>query len=333
MKTKILSLLIFLQAALSFAAANIDNKNISKTVFATATEANHRKPVTDANITGHVIDKATGKHIPYAIVSIKGTQIGHSADATGHYYLKNLPVGKCVLEARLIGYKTQEIEVDIKEDTLLEVNFELEEDAAMLETVVVSSNKNEVRRKDASSIVNVLTPFVMENVNANNLAQGLNFQPGLRVEDNCQNCGTTQLRINGLDGAYSQILIDSRPIYGALTGVYGLEQIPANMIERVEVIRGGGSALFGASAIGGVVNIITKEPTRNSGSFTHTLGSVGGKSWDNNTSFNASMLSDNHQTGIMLYGQNRARDAYDHDGDGFSELPVLKNRSFGFRTL
>ena len=91
-------------------------------------------------------------------------------------------------------------------------------------------------------------------------AQGLNFQPGVRVETNCQNCGFQQVRINGLDGPYTQILIDSRPIFSALSGVYGLEQIPANMIERVEVMRGGGSALFGSSAIAGTINIITRSP-------------------------------------------------------------------------
>lgn len=292
-----------------------------------------RKPKTDANIAGHVVNKSTGEHIPYVLISIKGTQISVSTDATGHFYLKNLPTGKFTIEARLAGYKSQEIEINTESNKLIEINFELEEDAIMLESLVVSSNKNEVRRQDAATIVGVLTPSLMEHVNANNLSQGLNYQPGLRVEDNCQNCGAMQLRINGLDGAYSQILIDSRPIYGTLTGVYGLEQIPANMIERVEVIRGGGSALFGASAIGGVVNIITKEPTRSSGSLTHTLGSIGGKAWDNNTSFNASMLSDNGKAGIMLYGQHRVRGAYDHDGDGFSELPVLKNRSFGFRSF
>ena len=105
---------------------------------------------------------------------------------------------------------------------------------------------------------------LFESTHATCLAQGLSFQPGVRVEDNCQNCGFTQVRINGLDGHYSQILMDSRPIFSALTGMYGLEQIPANMIERVEVVRRGGSALFGASAIGGTINIITKEPTRNS---------------------------------------------------------------------
>ena len=79
----------------------------------------------------------------------------------------------------------------------------------------------------------------------------MNFQSGLRVENNCGNCGTTQLRINGLEGQYSQVLLDSRPIFSSLASVYGLEQLPVAMIERVEVIRGGGSALFGANAIGG----------------------------------------------------------------------------------
>ena len=68
----------------------------------------------------------------------------------------------------------------------------------------------------------------------------LNFQTGLRVESSCQNCGSPQVRINGLEGPYSQILIDSRPMFSALNGVYGLEHIPASMIERVEVVRGGG---------------------------------------------------------------------------------------------
>ena len=101
------------------------------------------------------------------------------------------------------------------------------------------------------------------------------FQPGLRVEINCQNCGLPQVRINGLDGAYSQILIDSRSIYSALADVYGIEQIPANMIDRVEVVRGGGSAIFGTSAIGGTINIITKEPTTNSVTLSNTTTMIG----------------------------------------------------------
>lgn len=121
-------------------------------------------------------------------------------------------------------------------------------------------------------------------VNACSLADGLNFQPGVRVENDCQNCGFTQVRINGLDGHYSQILMNSRPVFSALAGVYGLEQIPATMIDRVEVMRGGGSALFGSSAVGGTINIITKDPMVNTANVSHQLTSIGVTgALDNNT--------------------------------------------------
>ena len=148
----------------------------------------------------------------------------------------------------------------LKKGRTLEINFEVEEEALSLDGVVVSANRNETTRRMAPSLVNVLDSKMFETTHATSLADGLNFQPGVRVENNCQNCGFQQVRINGLEGPYTQILVDSRPIFSALTGVYGLEQIPANMIERVEIMRGGGSALFGSSAIAGTINIITKEP-------------------------------------------------------------------------
>lgn len=185
----------------------------------------------------------------------------------------------------------------------------------------------------APNLVNVINGKVFDITQSTCLAQGLNFQPGVRTEDNCQNCGFTQVRINGLDGHYSQILVDSRPIFSSLNGVYGLEQIPANMIDRVEVVRGGGSALFGASAIGGTINIITKEPVRNSASFGHTLMSIGGSnSFDNVTTGNVSLVTDDNKAGVYAYGQTRNRKGYDHDGDGYTELPELNNQTFGLNS-
>ena len=181
----------------------------------------------------------------------------------------------------------------------------------------------------APSLVNVLDSKVFETTHATSLADGLNFQPGVRVENNCQNCGFQQVRINGLEGPYTQILVDSRPIFSALTGVYGLEQIPANMIERVEVMRGGGSALFGSSAIAGT---ITKEPMRNSAQIAHSLTMIGGSRPDNNTTVNASLVTDDHKAGIYLFGQGRHRASYDHDGDGYSELGKLEAKTLGFRS-
>ena len=287
----------------------------------------------DANIIGHVLDKKTKEHLPYITIALKGTTIGTVTDATGHYFLKNLPEGNFILEVSSVGYKTVTRNVTLKKGKTLEEDFEIEEDAIALDGVVVSANRSETTRRLAPTLVNVVDLKLFETTNSSTLSQGLNFQPGVRVETNCQNCGFQQVRINGLDGPYTQILIDSRPVFSALSGVYGLEQIPASMIERVEVMRGGGSALFGSSAIAGTINIITKEPLRNSGQLSHTLTALGGgSSFDNNTSLNASLVTDDHRAGLYIFGQNRHRSGYDYDGDGFTELPKLKNQTVGFRS-
>ena len=286
----------------------------------------------DANIVGHVVDKKTGEHLAFINIYLHGTTIGTTTDDTGHYFLKNLPEGTFTIVMKSIGYQTIEREVTLRKGQTLEINFDAEEDAVSLDGVVVSANRNETTRRLAPSLVNVLDAKVFETAHATSLADGLNFQPGVRVENNCQNCGFQQVRINGLEGPYTQILMDSRPIFSALTGVYGLEQIPANMIERVEVMRGGGSALFGSSAIAGTINIITKEPTRNSAQIAHSLTLVGGSRPDNNTTLNASLVTDDQKAGIYIFGQSRHRASYDHDGDGFSELGKLEAKTLGFRS-
>lgn len=283
---------------------------------------------TDANLYGHVIDKQNGEHLPYIAILVKGTTIGTTTDVSGHYFLKNLPVGTLTLEIKSMGYRTIQKNVTVKAGASIELNFELDPDDVSLDEVVVSANRSETKRRLAPNLVSVVNSKLFETTQATCLAQGLNFQPGVRTEDNCQNCGFTQVRINGLDGHYSQILIDSRPVFSALNGVYGLEQIPANMIDRVEVVRGGGSALFGASAIGGTINVITKEPSRNSAEVGHSFTSMGGSnSFDNATSANVSLVTDNNKAGFYAYGQSRYRQAYDHDGDGYSELPLLRNHT------
>lgn len=288
----------------------------------------------DANIFGHVLDRKTKEHLPYVTIKLQGTTIGITTDASGHYFLRNLPTGNFRLEASMIGYKTFTREVTIRPNSTLEIDFELEEENVSLDAVVISANRNETTRRMVPSLVSVLNMQTLNVTNSKTLSDGLKFQPGLRVENNCQNCGTTQVRINGMEGSYSQILIDSRPMVGALSGVYGLEQIPANMIERIEVVRGGGSALFGANAIGGTINIITREPIRNTGEFAHTLSGIHDSgALENNTTFNASLVNDSRNAGIMVYGQHRLRDGVDMDGDGFTELPLLKNRSLGFRSF
>ncbi|MCL2560742.1 MAG: TonB-dependent receptor [Rikenellaceae bacterium] len=296
----------------------------------TAVRGNNHQP-TDANFTGHVLNRQTQEHIPHATITVRGTNIGTVTDRSGHYRLNNVPVGAITIVASLMGFETQEIEVKAQSGHTIEVNFELTEQSVALDRIVVSASRSAVSQRDAVSIVNVVTPAVFEITNSVALADGLNFQPGLRVEQNCQNCGFPQLRINGLEGPYTQILIDSRPINSALAGVYALEQIPVNMIERVEVVRGGASALFGSSAIGGTVNIITREPTHNSLTVSNISSLIYGRAPDIATNLNASVVSDDRSTGVSLFASSRTRAALDYNGDGFSEIGEINMTNIGFR--
>ena len=299
-----------------------------------AGEASAQRRGSDANIYGHVTRSGTHEHLPHINIVVKGTTIGTSTDASGHYFLKNLPEGDFTVEASAIGYGSQSQSVCLHGGATVELNFEIAEQTIDLDGVVVSASRSETTRRMAPALVSVLDARVFETTNSACLADGLSFQPGLRVEDDCQNCGFMQVRINGLDGHYSQILIDSHPVFSALTGVYGLEQISSSMIERVEVLRGGGSALFGSSAIGGTVNVITRDPLRNSAEAAHTITSIGcSGAYENVTSANGSLVTDSGRAGLYVYGQNRRRAGYDHDGDGFTEIPTLRSLSFGLRSF
>ncbi len=290
---------------------------------------NEEKQITDANIVGHVVDKVTGEHLVGVVIRIRETAYGTTTDRSGHFYLRNLKPGKYTMEVSAVGYQKATREITVVENKTIEINISLEEDVFNLHEVVVSSNRQKTLRKNAPTLVSVIDNKSFEVSNATNLAQGLTFQPGIRVENNCQNCGFNQVRINGLDGRFSQILIDSRPIFSALAGVYGLEQIPANMIERVEVVRGGGSALYGSSAIAGVINIITQEPVANSFEAYENLTLTGMKALDNTIGFNASVVGADGRIGGTVFGQARDRGAWDANGDGFSEIGMIRGRAIG----
>ena len=289
-------------------------------------------PIKEGNmIAGHVIVKGTEEGIPFATVMILGTNRGAVSNEEGQFEFRKLAAGKYTLRVQVMGYKTQEKTITVSAEATSVVHFQMEEVSFTTDEVVVSANRNEVSRKAAPVVVNVMSAKLFETVNSTDPAKSLNFQSGLRVENNCQNCGFPQVRINGLEGPYSQILINSRPIISALSGVYGLEQIPVNMIERVEVVRGGGSALFGANAVGGTINIITKDPINNSFQVASTMSNMNGKSWEQYMGGNVSLVAKDNSYGIALYETYRNRNPYDADGDGFSELGKLNMNTFGMR--
>lgn len=292
---------------------------------------------TDANIIGHVVS-GDGEHIPFATIILKNTTIGSATDETGHFNMINMPIGKFTVRASAIGYKSDEKEVELIEDKTIELKFTLEPDILGLEQVVVTADRNDKHRKDASVIVNTITPKLFNIAQTINISDGLNFCPGLRMENNCQNCGFNQVRMNGMEGPYSQILINSRPIFSGLAGVYGLELIPSSMVERIEVIRGGGSALYGSNAIAGTINLILKDPINNSYEASATSGytgvgleGAGNPALDYSINFNTSIVSSDSKTGMALYGFHRNRDPFDANGDDFSEVSDINNTTVGTR--
>lgn len=282
-------------------------------------------------ITGHVIEKGTEENLAYATVLIVENGMGTVTGDDGHFRLKDVPAGKYTLKVQLMGYASQTKTVVVSNEYTVDLHFVMEKEDIMMDEVVVSANRNETNRRVAPVVVNVMNSKLFETVNSTDLAKSLSYQSGLRVENNCQNCGFPQVRINGLEGPYSQLLINSRPVMSALSGVYGLEQIPVSMIERVEVVRGGGSALFGANAVGGTINIITKDPIDNSFQVNSTMSNLGGKTWELYFGANASLVSKDRTYGVAFYQAYRNRNPYDADGDGFSELGKLNMNTFGLR--
>ena len=191
-------------------------------------------------ITGIV--KVDGALQEFATISVSTKPvIGTVSNSRGYFILQDLPNGTYTLTASFVGYKKQTQTITLNKNAkTIDVVFNLNEPINTLNEIVVTGTKTYKRQTDSPVIVNLINSQTLNNVQACNLSEGLKFQPGLRVETNCQTCNYTQLRMNGLAGGYSQILINGRPIFSPLTGLYGLEQLPTNMIDRIEVVRGGG---------------------------------------------------------------------------------------------
>lgn len=281
-----------------------------------------------SSISGRVM--AEDHPVEFANVVLKGTDIGTATNEKGNFEMNDVPAGDYTIIVSAIGYMQQSQTISVSDDQVFSQTFQLKPDVLNLSQVVVTGSRNRVERYNSPVIVNTVDAKIIESTQSMNVAEGLNFSPGLRVENNCQNCGFTQLRMNGLDGAYSQVLINNRPIFSALAGVYGLEMLPANMVDRIEVVRGGGSVMYGGNAIAGTVNIITRDPVENTFEVGVNQSMINGEASDRTVNFNGSLVSEDLSSGITFFGLNRNRDYWDANGDGFSEIVQLQNNTFGF---
>ena len=272
---------------------------------------------------------ASNNFVESVTISLNDGQEVTTSNANGYYEFTNLSAGVYEIVVTGVAFKTSIKSIVVCENSTYTLNFELSNFENYLSEVVVTGTKTFKRKTESAVIVHVLDSKTLNNMQVCNLAEGLKFQPGLRVETDCQTCNYQQLRMNGLAGGYSQILINGRPIFSPLMGLYGMEQLPVNMIDRIEVVRGGGSSLYGSSAIGGTVNVITKIPTRDSFELNSTYHNLDAESSDYQLNGNASFVSENRDAGVSLFMTHRKRDFFDANGDNFSEIPKIENNSVG----
>lgn len=282
--------------------------------------------------TGNLNGTITSVHevLQHTRIEVQGQNIETFSNEAGFYDIQNLPVGKQKIVVSYVGFQTETFQIEIKENQTITFDIDLKEDHLGLEEMVITATRSQVPVYKSPIVVSRINSKTFEATQSLALSESLNFSPGLRMETNCQNCGFTQVRMNGLEGPYSQILINSRPIFSALMGVYGLDMLPTNMIDRVEVIRGGGSALHGGNAIAGTINILTKDPIKNSFSIGSNLAFTDYKIPDRSINVNGSVVSEDLNKGMSFYAYNRDRKPWDANGDGFSEQTLLKNTTFGF---
>jgi outer membrane receptor for ferrienterochelin and colicins len=304
--------------------------SLSIHVFANENPSGGASSITyTGSIKGKVIVKDSAEPMAGVNILILNTNLGASSNQQGEFVITNVPVGEVRLVASFIGYKSGRIPVNVENNQTVTVEVNLEEGFLETGAIVVTGTSTPRLYEEAPVRTEVISRKLIERKQALNLAEALSLQTGVQVDNECNNCNFMQVRILGFDGKYSQILIDGDPVINSVAGVYGLEHFPEEMIDRIEIVKGGGSALYGGDAIAGTINMMTRRPylnrirakyqgVSNDGTYDQQMGAM------------AEMVNDDLTSGAFLFASTRRRDPYDRNNDGFSELGLLRNESLGF---
>lgn len=217
------------------------------------------KNIYSQNISGKV---ATSTSIIQEIkVSLLNTNFKTQTDSLGFYKLENVPKGNYRIQVTAEGFEPQTRKISVLENENLILDFELHEDNNELNEVVVSGTLKPVKRLESAVPVEVYSPTFFKKNPTPSIYDALQNINGVRPQLNCGVCNTGDIHINGLEGPYTLVMIDGMPIVSSLSTVYGLSGIPNSLVERIEIVKGPASSLYGSEAVGGLINIITKNPT------------------------------------------------------------------------
>jgi outer membrane receptor for ferrienterochelin and colicins len=274
-----------------------------------------------SSITGRITHM--GRPVEFANIALKGSPAGATSDEQGIYRIENIAQGRHTLLVSVVGFHPREITVSVSANEVLQVHVELEEAIVNLEQVVITGTMREVSLKDSPVKMEVISGAFLQKSASNNLIEAIELVNGLDVSSDCSVCGTTGISINGMEAANTAVLIDGMPIMGALASVYGLNGIPTEMIDRIEVLKGPSSTLYGSEAVAGVINVITKNPGNAS---LLSINSFISSDSERNLDFAFAPLQ-NGRVGTLISGNVYAMQNFmDNNNDGFADVILTRPR-------
>ncbi|MEM8602168.1 MAG: TonB-dependent receptor plug domain-containing protein, partial [Bacteroidota bacterium] len=280
-------------------------------------------------IEGRVTD-TDGEAIPFASVGVRGTTLGAAADLGGRFEIEGVPAGTHDLTASAVGFAAETQAVTVTDGGPVTADFALAVMVSQTEGVVVTGTMQETFVRDSPVKVDVVSPRYLEKIPTANVMEVLENVNGLYQQVDCAVCGTNNIRINGMDGSYTAVLIDGMPIMSSLATVYGLNGISPSLIQQVEVIKGPMSTLYGSEAMGGVINIITKTPQTAPRLSVNTFGTS-----DAEFAADVGLVTSRGRLASLVSGTLFYNDVFhDENRDGFADLTLNTRASlFGKAAL
>jgi outer membrane receptor for ferrienterochelin and colicins len=260
-----------------------------------------------------------GKPAAYATVVLANTSLATVADSAGHFQIADVPVGSFTLSVSLSGHQKPSKKIQIMDSSIINVDFDLITAGNDLDEVVVTGTLKEVKRIESPVPVEVYSPQFFKKNPTPSIFDALQSVNGVRPQLNCNVCNTGDIHINGLEGPYTMVLIDGMPIVSSLSTVYGLSGIPNSLVERIEIVKGPASSLYGSEAVGGLVNIITKKPTA-APLFSADVFSTTWKEWNADLGFK--FRAGKRATALTGVNYFRYGNIKDNNRDGFTDVTL-----------